>query len=291
MNNVFNIINESKCYFLLHQIFNNKFICSISYSFAFISVLCKFILETIKIMKKLILSITILISFTVSIFPQESSFYDAPFGGGIGYTPFWYVPKVSALNSQLKAFDFPQIPSGGFYSSGFGGFIYLGVIPNLRLGGVGFGGSVSDKSNDAGIQKETKFSLSGGGLTVEYTLPFIRAFAVSVGAVIGAGSMQVEIYKNTGGMSWDELLQDASGQSSNIMDRVLKDNYWIFSPTVNADIPAYRMLSFRVGIGYQITFGNKWTFDNSMDLSGAPAGIDGKSFFVQAGILVGLFSF
>ena len=242
-------------------------------------------------MKKILFVASFFLLLTASIFAQESSFYDAPFGGGVGFTPFWIVPKVSNLNSQLNVINYPQIKTSGFYSSGFSGFIYLGIVKNLRVGGLAFGGSSSSKLSENLIQKETIFSLNGGGVTAEYTLPFIHVFALSIGVILGGGSMQVNVYKNSGGTEWNEVLSDASNPLSSFLNRKLKESYWIFSPTLNADIPAYRMLSFRVGVGYQFTFWNKWSYDNSIDLYNVPSGIGGKSFFIQAGIFIGLFSF
>ena len=45
------------------------------------------------------------------------------------------------------------------------------------------------------IINEAIYSLGGGGLTVEYTLPFIKNIGVSVGAILGAGSMSLELYQ------------------------------------------------------------------------------------------------
>jgi hypothetical protein len=57
------------------------------------------------------------------------------------------------------------------------------------------------------------------------------------------------------------------------------------------EIPAYHMLCFRIGAGYNYTFGSKWTYDNNQDLLNVPSDINGSSFFIQTGIFIGLFSF
>ena len=259
--------------------------------FAFSLVLRKFILQSWEIMRKLVFTIALFIFISISGYSQESSFYDAPFGGGGGYTPFWFAPNMDALNLQAKSFGVPEFSTGGFYVSGGGGFIYLGVVKNLRIGGMGFGGTTSKTSSSGGINSEVDYSLSGGGLTVEYTIPFVRSVAVSIGAIIGRGSLEVQLYKNNGAHSWEGIWNNASGSTSSSYHAVLKNNYWIFTPTLNVDIPAYRMLSFRVGIGYQLNAGDKWTYDNGQDLLNVPSGINGKSFFIQTGIFIGLFSY
>ena len=130
-------------------------------------------------------------------FGQESDFFDAPFGGGGGYTPGWYMPKLDAVNSKLESFGVPKLSNGGFYTSGGAGFLYLGFLKFCRIGGMGFGGSYSSSSvehyypidsqtlSGYDLHKKVTYSLGGGGLTFEYTLPLVRSFGISVGAVIG----------------------------------------------------------------------------------------------------------
>ncbi len=241
-------------------------------------------------MRKLTVAVTLVIIAAFCVYPQESSFYDAPFGGGGGFTPFWFIPNTGAINTQIKTFGVPALSNGGFYVSGGSGFIYLGIVNNLRIGGMGFGGTTSRSSASGGINKEVDYSLSGGGLTVEYTLPFINAVAVSPGVILGRGSLEISVYKNSGTLPWNKLWTDAAGNSDDFYATVA-NKYWIVTPTLNVDIPAYRMLAFRIGIGYQFTLGSKWTYDNGQDLTGVPSDISGKAFFIQTGIFVGLFSF
>ncbi len=238
-------------------------------------------------MRNLIFAVSLIIITAFSAYPQESSFYDAPFGGGGGYTPFWFVPDMNTVNAQVKAFGVPAFSKSGLFVSGGGGFIYLGVVKNLRIGGMGFGGSTSNSADISGVNKEIDYSLSGGGLTVEYTIPYISFAAVSVGAILGRGSLEISAFSNNGSKSWDNLWTENSPK----FNSVITNKYWIVNPTVNVEIPAYRMLAFRIGVGYQFTLGSKWTYDNGRALTGAPSGINGNSFFIQTGVFVGLFSF
>ena len=256
-------------------------------------------------MNKILALLFIFIAATQIIFPQESSFYDAPFGGGGGYVGGWIVPNVNGINAQLKNFGVPNLPSSGFYTSGGSGFIYLGVIPNLRIGGIGFSGSHSTSSttliniSESGgptptyvnEMKEAIYSLSGGGLTIEYTLPFIKNFGVSLGATIGRGSLTVQLYKNIGNYDWQYFWQQAENSTSSTFSSSIKNSFWIFNPTLSFDFPAYHLICIHVGTGYQLTFGDSWTYDNDNKLLNVPWGIRGNSFFIQTGIYVGLFSF
>ena len=242
-------------------------------------------------MKKLSFLIIITIFASFAVYAQHSTYFDAPFGGGGGYTPGWFVPKTSEVNSQLQKLGIPSLTTGGFYTSGGAGFIYLGFIPHVRIGGMGFSGSTSESALANGTNREVKYSMGGGGLTLEYTLPFIRNVAVSVGAVIGGGSLQIEVYNNSGNFNWNNVWDDANNGSTKNVHKTIQNNYWIFSPTLNVDIPFYRFISFRFGIGYQLSLSESWTVDNQKELSGVPSGLNGNSFFIQTGIFVGLFSY
>ena len=244
-------------------------------------------------MNRFFLSFIIIITVSSSGYSQESSFYDAPFGGGGGYVGGWIVPNVNGVNTELKKIGMPNLTTGGFYTSGGAGFIYLGIVPGLRIGGTGFGGSRSSSSkflHSSGPENfftynEAIYKMSGGALTIEYTLPFIKNIGVSIGTWIGRGSLEIDFYSNTGGQDWNSILAPYNVNVS------LKNDYWIITPTLNVDIPAYRLLSFRIGTGYQFTFGSHWSYDNNKDIYNAPSDINGNSFFIQTGIFIGLFSF
>jgi hypothetical protein len=259
-------------------------------------------------MRYFIKIVLILCVLSTLSFAQRQQYFDAPFGGGGGFTPGWIFPNFDQVNPVLKQFGVPEFSKGGFFTTGGSGFIYLGFIKNFRVGGIGFGGSKStsssqesqlllDKSLDknsvqAVVNKEVQYSLGGGGLTLEYTLPFIKNVGISVGGIIGGGSLSMEIYKNSGTFSWDDVWNEISGPfPSGNEHKTIKNNFWFFTPTVNVDIPAFRFVAFRIGAGYQLTFANKWTIDNNQNLSNVPSDLNGNSFFIQTGIFIGFFSF
>lgn len=241
--------------------------------------------------------ITIIIFFSlISIYSQTDEYFDAPFGGGIGYNPGWIIPNLDIINSQLKSLGIPEFSNSGFYTSGISGFMYLGFLKHIRLGGIGFGGSTSRNISIAGINKEAIYSLSGGGISIEYTLPYVRDWGISVGTTLGRGSMELELFQNRGSMSWSNIWSELNANPTTLLksqniNRSLKNSYWFIIPTINVDIPLNRFITFRVGAGYQITFGDNWTVDNDIDVTGVPSGLDANSYFIQTGIYIGFFSF
>ena len=154
---------------------------------------------------------------------------------------------------------------------------------------VPFFKSFNQNSAQEILNREVDYSLGGGGVTIEYTLPFVKNFGISLGAVIGGGSMQIEIYQNNGAFTWDGVWGNLSNSSLNT-HRTIKNSFWFFTPTVNIDIPFLRFMIFRIGGGYQTTFANSWSIDNDQGLSNVPSGLNGNCFYIQTGIFAGFFS-
>jgi hypothetical protein len=261
--------------------------------FLFTLTLLNLLFNIKKIMKTFYLTVFCIAFFHVSQYAQESKYFDAPFGGGGGFTPGWYFINLDPVNEKLKAV-MPELNSEGIFTTGGGGFIYIGAIRNLRIGGMGFGGAASESavSPQDGFNREVIYSIWGGGITVEYTLPFIKKVGVSLGALIGGGGIEIEVFRNAGNLHWNNIWTEVNNSSTTgNLHRTLTNSFWIISPAINIDIPFYRFLSFRIGGGYQISLGDNWKIENEIDLSGVPSELNGKSFFINSGIFVGFFSY
>lgn len=233
------------------------------------------------------LTIILLCIISININSQTAKYFDAPFGGGGGFLPAWYVPNVDPLNLKLKETGLPELSKHGLLTTGGAGFIYIGFVKNLRLGGMGFGGSMSETKFINGANYETSYSIGGGGITVEYTLPFIKNIGVSLGTVLGRGSIEIENFKNSSDFSWENFT-DPPGANSYTR---LTNNYWLFTPTLNVEVPVYRFIALRFGLGYQFSFGNSWEANNNQKITGVPDDLNGNAFFIQIGLFAGFFAF
>ncbi len=235
----------------------------------------------------------ILIVFsTALIFPQQQKkYFDAPFGGGIGYVPAWYLPNVDPINAELQKIGMPELSTSGFFSSGVAGFIYIGFVKFLRIGGMGYGGSISTSALINGFNKEIVYSIGGGGLSVEYTLPFVKNIGLSVGAIIGAGNLEIQMFSNTDSFTWQNSWEEFGSDRTNSFSGTMKNSYWMFTPTLNFDVPVNRFILIRLGAGYQISFNDDWKADNDQELKGVPSDLNANTFFIQSGIFIGFFSF
>lgn len=252
----------------------------------------KFINNLRKIMKKLFQWILIVLTLTGVIKAQGSKMFDAPFGIGGGYLPTWSFINTNELNNTLLTANFPQVTQSGFFSSGGAGFVYIGFVPNLRIGGMGFSGSTSENTLVGNENRETVVSIGGGGVTIEYTLPIIKNIGVSFGTLVGAGSYQIELFKNSGAFSLNDIINEIGSSDATVnYNRRLINNFFLISPTINVEIPIYYLAAVRLGVGYSFTLGDNWEVENGLELSNVPSDINGNHLYIQAGIFLGLFSY
>lgn len=241
---------------------------------------------------KFFLPIMLIITF-VSLHAQEEGGWDSKFVVGLGYTPGWFVADYSGINSKIENFGTAKFSTSGFYGYGFSGYISLALIKNLRIGGMTMSGSTSNQATRDGFNKEVIYSASLSGFSVEYTLPFIKNFGISLGTIVGKGSNNVEFYQHKGNISWNDTWQEVSNlnNSTQNISRKFSNSYFTLAPIVNIDIPFYRFFAFRIGGGYQFAFSNNWKADNDITISDMPSEVSGGAAFFQAGIFIGFFNY
>ncbi|MBL1212932.1 MAG: hypothetical protein HND52_06205 [Ignavibacteriae bacterium] len=239
-------------------------------------------------MKKFSFIIIITALLSDSVNAQQPIGLVSKFGLAAGFTPTFMMPNIEPLNNILPGLGIDNLPSSGILGFGGGGYAYILVVDNMRIGGVGFGGSVTENAVIGSNENEVIYSTGAGALTIEYTLPFIKKIAVSIGTMIGKGYREIEIYQNSTGFSWDGILNEFDNSTSNISRR-LENDFFTVSPTINIDYPLNRFIAFRFGAGYIISFSDKWTAANGKEITGMPEGLSDNNFFIQTGIFIGFF--
>ncbi|MFA7420490.1 MAG: hypothetical protein WCZ90_12465 [Melioribacteraceae bacterium] len=250
-------------------------------------------------MKKLALFLLLLLSCT-RYFAQEGEDvgWVARFGAAGGISPSYVFPNLDALNAQIKTFGIPELSNGMFLFGG-GGYAYIMIVDNVRIGGIGLSGtqSTSGKVYGAGFvgwNHEVKYNYGFGGLTIEYTLPFVKNVALSIGSIIGGGSQSIEIFENQDSYKWGDVWPEPG-----IADKIkllgvntnIKNNFFTFTPTLNLDVPINRFIALRVGAGYVMNFSSDWKINNDQNIVGVPKDLSSNNFFIQTGIYFGFFAF
>jgi len=243
-------------------------------------------------MKKYIL-ILMVIFITNNIKAQDEEVgWTSRFGIAAGFSPAYVFPNLDNINSQVKKMGISQLSNSGFVVWGGGGYAYIMMIENFRIGAIGLSGSTSSSGKVNNLEKEVVYDFGLGGITFEYTLPFVQKVAVSVGAIAGYGSSTIEIYQSSSKFTWDNIWKKVNdGVATNDVSDKLTQTYFLFSPTINCDIPITRFISFRIGAGYNLTFGKDWKVNNDRDISGVPNDINSNMFFIQTGIYFGFFAY
>ncbi len=243
-------------------------------------------------MKKLLI-ISIFISF-VNLYPQRADEvgWVSKFGLAGGFATGYMFVNLDPVKDIALELGLDAPPSTGIVTFGGGGYVYLMLVDNLRIGGYGYAGSFSRSGKSGGLDKEIQYDLGGGYVTIEYTIPSIKDLALSFGAMIGGGRLDVDLYQNKGSVTWEDLIDDLKNNlSSENISRSLSNSYFSIAPTVTLDIPLNRFMAFRLGAGYQFTFGGSWEVDNSLKISGVSDELTADAFFFQTGIYLGFFAF
>jgi len=246
-------------------------------------------------MKKLIFALICLLflSNRTLLAQEEEVGLLSKFGFGGGFNAVWLLPNLDDLNKMIPGAGVESFSNSGFVGFGGSGYVYLMVIDNLRIGGIGFSGTTSRTGVKDGFNKEVDYSIGLGGVTLEYTLPFLETIGVSVGGIIGVGSSSISMYQNKGDMNWADIWKEVTdpAQKTQNISRKITNTFFTFAPTVNVDVPISRFASFRIGGGYIFSFGENWKGDNSITVNGVPASLKGSTFFIQTGIFIGFISY
>jgi hypothetical protein len=240
---------------------------------------------------KNVFALILVLIISVPIFGQEEGEdvgWVARFGAAGGFTPIYVMPNVNPVNDLVRQFGIKELSTSGMITWGGSGYAYIMMVDNLRIGGMGISGSMNTTGSVSGFDKEVIYNYGLGGLTVEYTLPFINRIAVSVGSVIGVGSSSVEFYKNKGNINWSDVINKSNDENES---RKYTNTFFTLTPTLNVDMPLTRFMAVRVGCGYVLSFNDGWKVDNEKTLNVVPSDMTSNSFFIQTGIFLGLFAF
>jgi hypothetical protein len=211
-----------------------------------------------------------------------------------GFTPSYLMPDLGGINTFLTGAKAAPLSTGGLFLWGGAGAAYIMVVPNLRVGGMGVGGSLTSSTPDAqGIRRDAELRIGWGGVTIEYVIPVVERFDVAVGTLIGHGGLDLTIRKSNGGTeSWtNEQTQFGAGLTgtSNTVSRALNGSFWILTPSVNVEYAVLGWMAIRVGASYAAMIGPSWKVDGTYDLLNVPDTINGKGVMINAGLLVGIF--
>lgn len=216
-------------------------------------------------MRKLTLLISttllaLLLLFT-PLMAEDRAKSDGPAGAGgplVGATLLNY----SELNTKLvdagyKKFQGPMVLYGG---GGFGSF-----FADLRLGGVGYGGTKSRQLSEG----QAKLSLGFGGGLVEKGVKVTNEVRLKVGFLAGAGSLQLTL--PPGSQNPFESSTSSSTTSSispmltPIVEKVsLSKTFYGIQPRLGVNVQVLPWMAFQANAGYLWGFTENWKNDDKL---------------------------
>lgn len=246
-------------------------------------------------MKKLLFTLLFFVSVQIA-FSQEGEDvgWVARFGLAGGFNPSFVFPNLDPVNAEVRKMGLSELSGSGMFLWGGGGYAYIMLIDNLRLGGIGIGGTTSSNRIVNGFNREVNYNFGLGGVTIEYTLPFIKHVALSMGAIVGAGSQSIEIYQNKNDYTWRSIWDKVNSTGTLMHDDVnyeISNTFFTIVPTLNLDVPINRFVALRFGGGYIFNFNESWKVNNDRNISGVFKELTSNNFFIQTGVYFGFFAF
>jgi hypothetical protein len=236
-------------------------------------------------------TLLMLISSTMPFLHAQEEDYDRPrkrqrsggiFGGGGGVVPTWVFLETKTLNNEMLARQFPSLSEDGMFLMGGHGYGYIIFIPNLRIGGLGAGGSLEATSSQNGMFRSTKLALSYGGVTLEYVVPFGR-FHVAIGGLLGSGTHKLTLTQTPDeSKDWNATFPYSGSRHE------FTNDFFTYQPTITLEYDINPFIVFGLTGGYLGSSGNEWEMDERFPVRNMP---DFKfaSPFLRASVTFGLF--
>jgi hypothetical protein len=251
----------------------------------------------------LLSSICILFVLEIPLFAQEDEeqvplppkhSIQAKIGGAGGFTQNILFIDLNPINDMLKKSNAATFSNNPMLLLGGQGYGYIMLVPNLRVGGLGAGGSMMSKSYDpvTNIRRDVELSVGFGGVTIEYAVPVIPRLDVALGVMLGAGSTSIRMTRNINSNKlWDTIWDEYSLTYPNIDEytRKLSGSFFIYQPSLNIEYAVLRWVGLRVGVSYNGMAVNEWKLDDNYDLIGVPDKVSGRGFMINGGIFLGTF--
>jgi len=228
--------------------------------------------------------------------PKHSA--QAKIGGAGGFTQNILFLDLNPINDLLKKSNAAPFSNNPMLLLGGQGYGYIMLVPNLRVGGLGAGGSMVSKSYDpdTDIRRDVELSVGFGGVTIEYAVPVVPRLDIAFGVMLGAGSTSIRMTRNiNSNILWEKIWDDYSmdnllaGKYTGEYTRNLSGSFFIYQPSLNIEYAVLRWVGLRVGVSYNGMAVTDWKLDDQYDLIGVPDKVSGRGFMINGGIFLGTF--
>lgn len=233
-------------------------------------------------MKKLVLSFVII----MVLFSLAQSRWRGFEGGAGGFSFYMLQPDLGPLNTELNDLSMPEFDGVMFL---YGGQGYGFVSDHLRIGGMGFGGSMTTKDVENGYARDVTFSMAWGGLLLEYLVFEDWGFEAFMGGTLGWGGVSVHLKKTLSPIEWGDVWDDyqAVPDSTDNISTTFDHSFFLLQPRIG--LKYYLLDWLAVGASVDVPILNLdaegWTLDGD-DVYNAPS-LDLTQPFFQFNVMLG----
>jgi hypothetical protein len=252
-----------------------------------------------------------LLGATLSLHAQEGDEYDfndipvddqaLPYigvgGGYLGMVGFLNYDELNKIGEGLgmgaESFKGPMWLHGG------GGFTAIYVLPNVRLGIYGSGGSKEANSdvtlNTVKYKRTLRFSMAMTAVQFDYAIPLVGKLTAFPGFLAGLNSYELNAiqYRNDS-VGFGSIFGSGgfdAGDSSDHFNREtqLTSSTVFLYPAVNLEFALTQFFLLRLGAGYafNLRYGD-WETPNEVVARDVPD-IKANGPIIQFGVFIGLF--
>lgn len=217
-------------------------------------------------------------------------------GVGGGYTAFLSFMNFDPLNEVTAKLGMEKF-GGQLLMHGGGGWTVIGLIPSLRFGVYGAGGSTTKSKSltFAGTEynRTVRFDAGFTAAHFDYAIPIFRGFAVVPGFMIGSGSNTFKVVQTqAAGADQENILGGFLGGGDTLVNNnrqaTVSRSFLFLYPAVNLEYAVTQFVMLRVGGGYQYTGPGKWLDTEGTEVAGFDA-IKSDGPMLQVGLFLGLF--
>jgi hypothetical protein len=249
----------------------------------------------VMLMRYIALLLVLLIGFAPQALAQDE-YMDPPteeapsggiFGAGGGVNGIWYFVNANELNQSLQLKSMPELSTDGMFMFGGHGYVYIIVIPNFRIGGMGASGSMSESIIENGMYKSSELSTTFGAFTMEYVIPFGQ-FHIAIGMAVGGGSNTLTLTRgNNIAKTWDKILPSTpDGFEDSRLELI--NSFFAYQPTLTFEYDLNPFTVLSLSGGYYGASGDDWKLNDEFTVESIPE-FSFNNAFIRLQMTFGLF--
>jgi hypothetical protein len=180
------------------------------------------------------------------------------FHGGGGPMVMYLVVDLPEIDREIADLGIPKLGSGMLL---YGGAGFGEISSRLKIGGAGFGGSMTTSGYNAPYSRDVSLSLGFGGILGEYDLLYLNRFNVFAGTLLGWGSMSIKINRAESPADWNGIWEDyAQGASVANASTDLDASFFTVMPWVGGRyfLTSWIAADGRIGYFWSSIGGESW---------------------------------